>query len=391
MKPETAIKNILVFCLVLSCRYAGEPEFSYNYTIPEEIDDGWETASLSSVRLNPRPIAQMMDHLNKEDEHKIHSILIIKDNKLVFEEYFQGYLYSNNPPGSDGDYIQYDRDVIHFLASVTKSVTSVLVGIAVSQGHISSIEDKVSDYLPQYSNILVGEKANITLRHLLTMTSGLDWDESTYPYGDYRNDITRLFYSADPIKYILEKPLLSSPGSSFVYKGGDTNVLGGVIKHSSEFSLGRFAEHYLFEPLEIEEYIWEQFGSGDFFASGGLYLRPRDLAKIGHLFLTEGWWQGKHILSENWIMESQEVQVEATSTPWAHGYGFQWWIRDFITGGKTFRCFFAAGWGDQHLFIFPGQNMIVQFNSGNYSSSVSGYYSYPLVESYILAAINDPA
>lgn len=380
---------IIIFNLISSCRYSGEPEFTYQYIPPQKIDDGWETASLSSVNLDPEPIGHMMDYLNRENEHKIHSILIVKDNKLVLEEYLKGYLYSNNPPGSNGAYIQYDRDVLHFLASVTKSITSVLFGIALSRGYIHSIDDKLTYYFPEYSDILQGEKANITLRHLLTMTSGLAWDESSYPYGDRRNDVTRLFYSPDPMRFILEKPLVSAPGASFVYKGGDTNLLGGIIRRASEYSLANFAEQYLFGPLNIEEYSWERLSMGEYFASGGLYMRPRDLAKIGYLFLNEGFWQGKHILDQNWIRDSQLIQVEATSTPWARGYGYQWWITDFNSAGKTYHSFFAAGWGDQHLFIFPAQNMIVLFNGGNYFSSLSRYYSYTLVESYILAAMSE--
>jgi CubicO group peptidase (beta-lactamase class C family) len=287
---------IIIFILISSCRYSGEPEFSYQYIPPPQIDDGWETASLSLVGLNPEPIRHMMDYLNRENEHKIHSILIVKDNKLVLEEYLKGYLYNDNPPGSNGAYIQYDRDVLHFLASVTKSITSVLFGIALSRNYIHSIDDKLSDYFPEYSDIFQGEKANITLRHLLTMTSGLDWDESTYPYGDRRNDVTRLFYSPDPMRFILEKPLVSPPGSAFVYKGGDTNLLGGIIRRASEYSLANFAERYLFGPLDIEEYSWDLLAMGELFASGGLYMRPRDLVKIGYLFLNEGFWQGQHMV-----------------------------------------------------------------------------------------------
>ena len=104
---------------------------------------------------------------------------------------------------------------------------------------------------------------------------------------------------------------------------------------------------------------------------------------------TEGQPNGTQIISENWILESQEKHVEATSTPWAHGYGYQWWIRDFSAGRTTVRCFFAAGWGDQYLFIIPGQNLIIQFNSGNYFSSMADFDPYILTESYILAAIID--
>ena len=387
MKNGILMAVCAIMSVVLSCRQSSEPQFNYQYIIPEQAADGWETASLSSVGLNVDPILEMMDDLDAAVDHKIHSILIIKDSRLVFEAYFPGFLYDRSPPGSDGDYVQYNREVLHYLASVTKSVTSVLVGIAIARGDISGADVVLSTCLPQYANILVGEKADITLKHLLTMTSGLHWDESTYPYGHPQNDITILFNSADPIRYILEKPMLSSPGRAFVYKGGDTNVLGRVIRETSGVAVGSFARLNLFEPLGIEAYQWERFGSGDYFTSGGLYLRPRDLAKIGSLFLNNGRWKGHQVIPLSWVDASQAEHTAAGNTPWAHGYGYQWWIRNFHSGGKTFRCFFAAGWGDQHLFIFPQQNMIIQFNGGAYLSATSAFDSYRLVEDYILAAL----
>ncbi|MEZ4997477.1 MAG: serine hydrolase domain-containing protein [Bacteroidales bacterium] len=155
----------------------------------------------------------MMDYINGREGHNIHSVLVVRGGKLVFEEYFAGYLYSSDPPGSNGDYLQYDRETDHFLASVSKTVTSVIFGAAVKEGFITDLDEKIIDIFPQYSDILTGKKADITVRHLLTMSSGLAWDESTTSYGDPANDVTKLFTSTDPIRGFYQTsflPLLAS-------------------------------------------------------------------------------------------------------------------------------------------------------------------------------------
>ncbi len=139
--------------------------------------------------------------------------------------------------------------------------------------------------MPEYEHILVGEKADITLEHLLCMSSGLHWDEWSTSYEDPANDVVALFHEDDPIEYILSKPMTNSPGDEFHYNSGGTNVLGAVIEKETGMSLLDFANEYLFEPLNIQGGLWEQMAGGYYFASGGIYLRPRELTKIGYLFL----------------------------------------------------------------------------------------------------------
>jgi CubicO group peptidase (beta-lactamase class C family) len=313
---------------------------------------------------------------------------MFKDEKLVFEEYFEGYLYSSDPPGSNGDYIQYNRETDHYLASVSKTITSVIFGAAIKEGFIENINSKVVNFFPEYEHILTDAKADITLQNLLTMSSGLSWDESSSSYEDPSNDVVQLFHSEDPIEYILSLPLIDPPGTQFLYNSGNTNVLGAVIEKCTGKSLLDFANEYLFIPLNVEGGVWQRLPGGYFFASGGLFLRPRELGKIGQLFLNNGYWGDHQVISKEWIAESvyEHINTQGRTLPQADSYGYQWWIMDFHANNRTYSSFLAAGWGDQYMFVFPEEEMIIVFNCGNFLS-FGGISPFSLVENYILEFI----
>lgn len=372
--------------LLSGCDIFNGPE--YQYYIPELADEGWIVGNADELGVNSRDLSEMMDYINETSGHNIHSILIFKDSTLVFEAYFDGYLYSNNPPGSNGDFITYTRETDHYLASVSKSITSVLFGIAVKEGMVENIHDRVVDVMPEYDSILTNDKSAITLEHLLTMTAGLSWDESSSSYEDPSNDVTALFMSEDPIEYILSLPLLDQPGEEFLYNSGATNVLGAYIQKVAGMSLLDFGNQYLFDPLEIDGGLWERLPGGNFFASGGIYLRPRELAKIGYLFLNNGYWEDQQIITKDWIEASvtEHVQTYGRTLHMAHAYGYQWWMQDYTVSRTNYHSFMAAGWGDQYLIVFPEQDLMVVFNGGNFQSSGSISY-FELIEAYIIPSI----
>lgn len=375
------------FLIILLAACDRGENYDYDYSPPPALDDGLETAALESVGMKAGPLREMMDRINGTELHRIHDILVLKDGKLVFEEYFQGCALDMGAPGRDGPLMQYARETDHFMASISKSVTSVIVGSAVQHGLLPDLDRKVLDYYPEYADILVGEKAAITLKHLLTMTSGLAFDENTYPYGDARNDVTRLFSEADPIRFVLAKPLTSMPGERFFYNSGTVNVLAAIVARAAGMKFLDFANARLFDVLHVEGGRWQAFPGGGIFASGGLFIRARELAKIGLLFLDDGVWQGAQVVSPAWIASSQQEHIATTGFFFAHAYGYLWWIRNFMARGRSHRCFFAAGWGDQYMFIIPDLDMVMVFNCGNYA--VNAVISpFDLVEDYILTAVN---
>ena len=281
----------LILILIPACEDDNPTSYNtYEYSIPEQTTDGLTVGSATDAGLNSEMLIDMMNYVNNMDNHNIHNILIFKDNLLVFEEYFAGYLYSPYPPGSNGDWIFYDKEVDHFLASISKSITSVIFGAAVKDGYIDNIDAKIVDIFPEYNDILTGDKANITIKHLLTMSSGLAWDESSYSYDDPRNNVAGLFNAEDPIAYTLSLELLYSPGTEFLYNSGGTNVLGAIIQKYTEMRMIDYGSECLFDPLNVEGGIWTRLGEDYCFASGGFYFRPRELAKIGYLFMNDGYW-----------------------------------------------------------------------------------------------------
>ena len=347
----------------------GLPEHQYIYQEPEEIDDGWETSSLTMEGLDSSKIKDMIYSIVNKQYKGIHSVLLVKNGKLVLEEYFYGY----------------HRERIHALHSVSKSITSILVGIAIDQKMIPDVNKKVYKFFPDYIDTRwVGEKYDITLEHVLTMSSGIDWDERSKPLTDSRNDIVALIYYSDNwIKYVLDKKLVEPPGERYNYSGGLTILLGGIIKESSGLYADEFAERYLFGPLGISDYYWHRHRDGTINTQGGLALRPRDMAKIGYVMLRGGSWQGKQIVSQEWIKESTEYQL---SDYYGYGYGYQWRSGKTIINEEPVRMFFAWGRGGQCIFVFPTLDLIAVFTSSIHDN-VLVFQPLGIVTKYILPAM----
>jgi len=201
----------IIICLFLSCAPRanrwGFPQYEYTYKVPEEIDDDWETSDLEAEGVSPKKINELVSNILKGDIKNIHSILLVKNGKLIFEEYFYGY----------------DRDTRHMLASVTKSVTSILVGIAIDKQMIRSVNEKVYEFFPEYKGTRwIDQKYDITLKHVLTMTAGLDWDEITNLHPHPKNPNTGMYKTDHPIKYILNKRKVTPPGERWNYNSGLT-------------------------------------------------------------------------------------------------------------------------------------------------------------------------
>jgi CubicO group peptidase (beta-lactamase class C family) len=289
--------------------------------------------------MDEKPINELINLLSKPNQYEINSLLVVKDGKLVFETYY---------PGEDGtltDKISITRknfDLItkHCLVSSTKSFTSILFGIAVEQGKISSLDESMLTSFPEYASSNDILKGRFTLRHMLTMTSGLAWDESTYPYTDSRNNIVEMAFSPDPIAYMLEKQVTTEPGQSWFYINGTVNLLGAVINRKTGTPLVESAAENLFKPLGITDYQWTTFPQAPdlVITSSFLSLRPRDMAKVGQMMLQQGVWVGKQVVSAQWVEESTnavvQVPVDYGSGFQNTGYGFLWW-RGIFTRGNT--------------------------------------------------------
>jgi CubicO group peptidase (beta-lactamase class C family) len=314
--------------------------------LPKVTGDGWESASLADAGLDSGKITAMLNDIRNGGYENLYSLLIVKDGKLVIEEYFHGH----------------DENSIDYLASVTKSVTSLMIGVAIDQGKIKGVDQYISELLPAYADILNADplKRALQLRHLLTMTSGIAWDEASYPYGSSLNDATRMERSQDPVRFILDRPIIRKPGTQFQYCGANSMLLSAILQEATGMTVADYAKQYLFEPLRISKYRWDSYLDGHTHTDGGLSLRPRDMAKIGQLMLNHGKWDGLQVISPEWINESTQAH---TPIKFEQRYGYQWWRETQAIYLETVDPYFAAGFGGQLIFVYPDQKMIVIFTS----------------------------
>ncbi len=321
-----------------------------------------------------RPLEALVSEIDKGTYGEIHCLLISKNDTLILEKYFHGY----------------ERDRLHRLYSVTKSITSALIGIALSQGQIQSLENRTLDYFTEYSNIanMDSRKNSIVLENLLTMSAGFTWDESSTSYNSDENDAFKLGRSSDWMKHILDLPMQSIPGQQVVYNSGCTMLLSGIISKATGASAESFAQSQIFEFLGISNWNWRA-GPNQITNTGwGLDLRPLDMLNFGKLFLNDGTHHNIQIVPRNWIIESTQSKISAGSD---YDYGYQWWrFSDTSSVGRTLKTndlFFAWGYGGQFIFIVPHLKTVVVSTAGNFGTST---ITFGFLEKYILAAAPAP-
>lgn len=392
MISEYIISIIFVFSLL----FAGcncNPTVKYSYHQPKFRNDSFKVGSLNEVNIDSVLLKKAVDKINCGEYDEVHSMIIYKDNKLVFEEYFQGHRYKWDAANHHGEWISWNTSTPHGIKSVTKGITSTCIGIAIDKGFIKSVHQSIFDYLPNHQHLIGDGKEKITIEHLLTMTSGLEWHEWGAPLSSASNDIVGIwFQDKDPITFILEKPLINDPGTTFNYSGGNSAILGEIIKNAANMEIDKFSEEYLFKSLEIDSSNWAlRYKNGVIEAGGGLEMTPRDMLKIGVLYLNNGIFNNRQIISEQWI--------EKCSTPYSnnmnidipghesgnHGYSYSWWLKSFSKSGEEINLNKAVGWGGQEIIILPELNTVVVFTGGNYIPIVK---VSEILEQYILPAIN---
>jgi CubicO group peptidase (beta-lactamase class C family) len=343
--PNFIIATILL--TVFSCK-KDDIQRTYKYNPPQQINDGLEVSSINSVGLKKDLIEFMIDNINSNKYVNIHSVLLIKNGKLVLEEYFNGY----------------NQNTLHELRSVSKSVCSALVGIAIDKQYIRSVYDPIKMYLTEYNTIDWTGKENITIYNVLTMSSGLKWIELGTNFGDSKNSPTQMINSPDQVKYVLEQPVEAKPGTKFNYNTGMIITLGKIIKNAVDTGFDEFALSNLFLPMGITQHSWYIYpNSGIYETGGGLRLIPRDMAKFGLLYLNQGKWKGQQIISEEWIKKSIESYF---SSGYETYYGFLWWRKPILLlNGQRVDEYHAEGFGGQFIFILPTYKMVVVFTSWN--------------------------
>lgn len=295
---------------------------------PTSIAPGepWRSASPGEVDLDASRLETADMRAGQSEWTR--SLLVVRHGRLAFERYYGGF-----GPDSLAD-----------VRSVTKSVVSTLTGIAMARGHIRGLDVPVSDFVnPDDYGVSRLDEA-ITFRHLLTMTGGWEWDE--HSGDDYGLWIT----SREPVRFLLNRSIVDPPGTRFVYNSAAVHLLGIALEEATGHALPDFADEVLFGPLGVPNLSWEPLSEGFVNGGSGLDLRPRDLARLGQLFLTGGRWRGQAIVPGDWI-EMATDPVFTWSSP--RSYGYLWWI-DLERGG-----YYASGYGGQYLYVLPGRDLVV--------------------------------
>ncbi len=325
----------------------GYGQQAYTYQPPLQLKDGWKTNDLRSQGVDTARLYQLFDQLQTK-ENKIHSVLLVKNDELIIEEYFGGY----------------SAEQSHDLRSTTKSIRSILMGIAIDEGFIASVDDPIAKYLknPVPTKNLDERKKAITIRHLLTMSSGLDcndWDKKSKGQED------RVYKKKDWLQYTLNLPLVNDPGTVANYCSMGAVLVAEIISQASGMTIDKFAEKYLFEPLSIHNLQWEHTSNKKVIPSAKrLHLTPRDMAKIGQLILNQGKWNGQPIVSAQWVEEATTPKTKITGID----YGYLWWNLPFKVGNDNIIAKTATGNGGQYIIVIPEMDMVAVFTGGAYNS-----------------------
>lgn len=340
----------------------------------------WPTSTPAAEGLDAKALEAFHADIDAGKYGMVDSLLVIRHGKIVFERTYPrdydkvygkeaaepGPLNRTDPSGPYNYFNPwwhpfYRRGDLHSLQSVTKSITSVVIGAAIQRGEFPSIDTPVLSFFDTASVANVdARKQQMTLRHLLTMTAGLDWEEDV-PYADPRNDALRMEASFDWVRYTIDRPMAVEPGTRFKYNSGATQVLSYVFRRATGQDIEEYAARHLFAPLGIDRYFWKRSPTGLADTEGGLYLTPRDLAKISLLYARQGVWEGRAIVSPEWVKQSL-----APAIPVADGvqYGFKWWLYPY---GKddTRLAWSGSGFGGQRPTYFPDYDLLVVVTGWN--------------------------
>lgn len=331
--------------------------------------------SPSEQNIDEGRLNNLIDEIERGLWGSVDSLLISRNGQMVLERYFRDY----------------DGTTPHRMYSTTKSITSMLIGIAMDQGHIQSLDQKLLDFFPEYerSDILNYDerKEAITLEDVLTMRAGFEWNEHSTRYTTPNNPTTHLFASADWMKHMLDLPMATAPGTSYRYNSGATMLLSGILRNTTGMNTREFAEEFLFGPLGITNFDWEE-GPEEIFNTGwGSFLVPRDMMKIGLMVLNDGVWEGQQIISNEWLNDSTSAYVPRGSG----AYGFQWWMMP-LSGVRghtptSSDIDYTSGWGGQHIFVIRHLDMVVTVTGENYNGAPRSAQS--MIQNYIIPAVLD--
>jgi CubicO group peptidase (beta-lactamase class C family) len=373
-KKEGTMKNrilsvlslITVFAVFLFSSACPNPQNQYAIDTLPGCND-------CTTTLDEDILAELVSKIEDGDYGNIHSLIIIHNDSLALEEYF----------------MEWNRDMLHYCYSVTKSFTSALIGIALEEGYINGLAENLLNFFPEYDDIenLDERKESITLENVLTMTAGFTWDETSTPYVDSEgnpnpeNDAIKMNQSSDWIKYMLDLPMSDDPGTKWTYSTGCSILLSGVIANETGQTAEVFAKENLFSKIGITNWGWTTGPNGIINTGAGLQLYPVDMAMFGYLYLKNGLLNGEQIVPENWVIESTRTHVASYAYHW---YKFLDSFADDYP--ETVGTFTAVGYAGQFIMVIPNINMVIVSTADNPGQAPA---IFSMLFGYILPALKE--
>lgn len=345
----------------------------------------WPTATPQSVEMDAAKLAAFGAEIANGQFGYVDSLLVIRHGKAIFDRtYKHDYdkIYGKEAKetsalnslnhGGPYNYFNpwwhpyYRRGDLHTMQSVTKTVTSVVIGVATARKEFPALDTPMLKFFDETKMAKVDErKRRITLRHLLTMTAGLEWHEDL-PYNDPKNSCTLMEASFDWVRFVIDQPMSEEPGTRFNYNSGATQLLSHIFRVATGHDIEEYAARHLFTPLGIETYFWKRTPTGLADTEGGLYLRPHDLAKIAYLFLKNGNWEGRQIVTAEWVKDSVTPGITVSGN--GVKYGLKWWLHPYGPpyGPNDARLAWAgSGFGGQFPIIVPDYDLVIVANGWN--------------------------
>jgi CubicO group peptidase (beta-lactamase class C family) len=319
--------------------------------------DGWRSSSPEEQGLNPKILSEI-DHDVKETFPAVKGVLVVRNGYVVFENYYQGY----------------DRSDYHHVLSVTKSVISALVGIALKEDRIKNLDQRLSEFFPEHFDPGTDpRKRQITVENLLTMTNGFRLNTFYHPNN---KRLERITSSDDVVEAFIRQPMAKEPGEEFNYNEGGAHLLSAILTKTTGQSALAYAHENLFGPLGIDSdpdasieagpanwrrfeqagFVWADDRRGNSIGGGGLKLTARDMAKLGYLYLQDGRWEERQIVPRGYVRMStrEQVETEVESGYGTAGYGYLWWTREV----EGYRAFYASGYGGQFIYVIPELDLV---------------------------------
>jgi CubicO group peptidase (beta-lactamase class C family) len=363
-----------LLCIVVGAQLMGQSQPS---SLPESKNDGWSTATPESAGLSSKRLQDLETAIRAGEFKKIGSVLIARHGKLAYEAYFDG-----------------DASSLRDTRSATKSITDVLIGVAIEEKKVN-LESRVLELLPEHASRLQNpdpRKAKITIEDLLTMSSPLecdDWNDAS------RGNEERMYVVEDWAQFILDLPIrgrmhlgekIDPPphGRYFSYCTGGVFTLSEIVQKVTGMRTDRFAQEKLFAPLGISDEQWFYSPLNIPQTGGGLRLTSRELLKIAELYRDGGQWQGKRIVSKAWVDTSTKPHSQIDDET---EYGYLWWLKSFKSSGKSYPAFFMSGNGGNKVAVFPGLDLAVVITSTNFNTHSMHEQTEKILTDYILPAV----